>query len=313
MKKNFRNWNISALLGSVIFVGIGQVIAGFHVKNYNYHVDDEYDYEEDYGYDYDELTTRRPLPAFLLTTPNVTATRGQEAVLACAIDNIGPRTVVWRLASDPNPLTIGQLTYVGDKRFHMVHDPLSVEWNLHIRNVSLDDAGVYECQVSSRTRSIRKLVLLKVKDAPQEAILTPNITISGTTFVEKGNGMKLTCNATGDGYPPDVMDWFKDGIKLTSDVRRHISIDVSLAERTITSQLAVERADMTDAGTYVCRTSNRQITSSKVNVLNTETNNHKRDMKDHERFGEFVDSSAVICTPHWLLLVVSYVIVTLPT
>ena len=81
--------------------------------------------------------------------------------------------------------------------------------------------------------------------------------------------MKLTCNATGDGYPPDVMDWFKDGIKLTSDVRRHISIDVSLAERTITSQLSVERASMVDAGTYVCRTSNKQITSSKVNVLNS--------------------------------------------
>ena len=63
------------------------------MKDYNYHVDDDYDYTEDYGYDYDDLTTRRPLPAFLLTTPNVTATRGEEAILTCAIDNIGPRTV----------------------------------------------------------------------------------------------------------------------------------------------------------------------------------------------------------------------------
>lgn len=55
----------------------------------------------------------------------------------------------------------------------------------------------------------------------------PDIQISGSQFVEKGNTLTLTCNATGFDYPPDELDWFKDGLKLTSDLRRTLRKDVS--------------------------------------------------------------------------------------
>ena len=45
---------------------------------------------------------------------------------------------------------------------------------------------------------------------------------------------------------------------------------MSLSEKTIVSKLQISRAVMRDAGTYVCRASDMQVTSAKVNVLNSE-------------------------------------------
>lgn len=96
------------------------------------------------------------------------------------------------------------------------------------------------------------------------------IQITGSQFVEKGDRIVLQCNATGEYYPPDEMDWFRNGEKLSSERHRgvRISKQYSIIKRTFTSVLVIERADMDDDGTYVCRSSNMQITSTKVHVLN---------------------------------------------
>ena len=43
---------------------------------------------------------------------------------------------------------------------HVIHKG---QWNLHIRNVSINDSGAYECQVSTKTRDIRRAFFLTVK------------------------------------------------------------------------------------------------------------------------------------------------------
>ena len=80
----------------------------------------------------------------------------------------------------------------------------------------------------------------------------------------------LQCNATGEYYPPDEMDWFRNGERLSSQRHRgvRISKQYSISKRTFTSVLVINRASMDDDGTYVCRSSNMQITSTKVHVLN---------------------------------------------
>ncbi|KAI8774721.1 cell adhesion molecule 2, partial [Biomphalaria glabrata] len=47
-----------------------------------------------------------------------------------------------------------------------------------------------------------------------------------------------------------------------------LSSDVSLSDRTISSTLSIKRGNMTDAGTYICRTPGNLVTSAKVNILN---------------------------------------------
>ena len=92
--------------------------------------------------------------------------------------------------------------------------------------------------------------------------------------MEKGDRIVLQCNATGEYYPPDEMDWFRNGARLSSQRHRGLRIQkqYSISKRTFTSVLVIERASMLDDGTYVCRSSNMQITSTKVHVLNGKFN-----------------------------------------
>ncbi|GFN84091.1 roundabout-like protein 1 [Plakobranchus ocellatus] len=216
------------------------------------------------------------LPFFRPTPTNVTFTKGQEAVLQCAVENLGTKTIVWRRASDPNPITIGEKTFITDRRFRVVHQDHSLTWNLHISRLKKEDSGVYECQVSMKKLKIRQNIRLTVDESTEYKHFKPEIKINGTFYVEKGETLKLICNATGSDYPPDAIDWFKDGDKIKSNGRVTLTNDVSLADSTIISTLAILRGHMADAGTYVCRTSDLQVTSAKVIMLNTGTNNEKR-------------------------------------
>ncbi|KAH9513377.1 hypothetical protein Btru_034766 [Bulinus truncatus] len=69
-------------------------------------------------------------------------------------------------------------------------------------------------------------------------------------------------------------------MEFGSRERVTLSSDVSLSDRTIVSTLSIRRGNMSDAGTYVCRTSGHLVTSAKVNILNTDTVNAKRGSND---------------------------------
>jgi hypothetical protein len=92
--------------------------------------------------------------------------------------------------------------------------------------------------------------------------------LEGVQFVEKGSKIELNCTAIGVDYRPKGVDWFKDGSKVKSDT--HVQITETSDEKVLTSTLEIHRSNMTDAGTYVCRSSKDQVASKKVIVLNSE-------------------------------------------
>lgn len=96
------------------------------------------------------------------------------------------------------------------------------------------------------------------------------IVITGKDFVEKGDRIVLTCNATGEFFPPEDIDWFKDGSKVKQNAYRGISISkFRLSEtKTLHSKLEIDHSDMSDSGNYICRSSDISITSKPVMVLN---------------------------------------------
>lgn len=57
--------------------------------------------------------------------------------------------VSWIRLSDTSLLAVGGYTYTSDLRLESTHEPGSRDWVLTIRNVSVSDAGQYECQVST--------------------------------------------------------------------------------------------------------------------------------------------------------------------
>lgn len=76
------------------------------------------------------------------------------------------------------------------------------------------------------------------------------------------------CNASGTTAPPEIMQWFKDGIEVQSSPRVLIREQYSVTSSTITSWLQIKNATLHDKGTYTCRASDLQVTSVDVNVLN---------------------------------------------
>ncbi|XP_041363298.1 lachesin-like isoform X2 [Gigantopelta aegis] len=243
-----------------------------------------------------QKSRNRPEPSFVSIETNFTFTEGDLARLRCSVSNLGTKKVIWRRMSDPNPLTIGQRTFVEDRRITVEHSPLHPDWNLIIKQVRRDDAGVYECQVSSRSRFLRWNVSLYVIARTTPRRIKPAIKIKGAKYVEKGMNVRLTCNATGAVHPPDEIDWFKNGDKLETNYARKVYIQkrVSLTTRTILSILEIKNAKMTDAGLYICRTSDLQIKSRRVNVLNAETVNVKRGTEhESENASGFKDGHAL--------------------
>ena len=88
--------------------------------------------------------------------------------------------------------------------------------------------------------------------------------------MEKGEKIVLTCNATGELFPPEDIDWFKDGSTIKSNHLRGIFISkFRIPEtRTLHSQLEIDHSDMHDSGNYICRSSTLAITDKSVMVLN---------------------------------------------
>ena len=94
--------------------------------------------------------------------------------------------------------------------------------------------------------------------------------MTGKSFVEKGKTIVFTCYATGKFFPPEDIDWFKDGSKVKQDQYKGISISMFRDSKTLQSKLEIEHSDMTDSGTYICRSSDNSITSKQVMVVNGE-------------------------------------------
>ncbi|XP_052230704.1 lachesin-like isoform X2 [Dreissena polymorpha] len=216
-----------------------------------------------------------PAPNFLPSPLNVTFRRGELAVLGCSVYNLGTKTVVWRRQESSFPLTSGTMTVVADERIQIGHVDFKNQWDLMIKNVQPEDEGVYECQVASTNKYMRRMVTLTVIDSSAEA---PEISISDEQYVERGEPVNLHCNATGQHYIPDEIDWFRNGERVTSEKHSGIKLfkQLSIAHKTFTSILSIDKATMEDNGVYVCRSSNMRIANTKVHVLNAETSNKKR-------------------------------------
>ncbi|GFO44766.1 roundabout-like protein 1 [Plakobranchus ocellatus] len=249
------------------------------------------------------------MPAFLNRPNNVTAVVGSDVILPCAIKNLGPKSVVWRKTTKPNPISIGEFVFDPDKRYSVNRSDRFIDsrsnsfihvnpvWNLLVTNVDFHHAGTYQCQIST-LETISRNITLNVVDGSQfpvpphshpilsaedhsPPIKAPKgISLTGTDYAEKGAVIDLNCTATAIDYRPKGLDWFKDGTRLKQGGRRLITDQYMGDANVVHSRLEIQRVTMSDAGTYVCRFSQQHVESIKVIVLNTESSNKRRGTDD---------------------------------
>jgi len=124
------------------------------------------------------------------------------------------------------------------------------------------------------------------------------IQVSGNEYVEDNSAIQLMCNATGRPDPPhnvdwfkdgqivhsDVqrglivtkkiesrllvnVDWFKDGQIVHSDVQRGLIVTKKIESRLLVSVLSIRFARLSDAGQYVCLSSDGESAAINVHVL----------------------------------------------
>jgi len=103
-------------------------------------------------------------PQFLPSARNLTVTEGEDASLPCRVKNLFQHyTVSWIRASDVTVLSVGHLTFSSDERFSVLEIPrprLSAsDWSLTVKNASVGDSGMYECQVNTDPKMNRKFHL----------------------------------------------------------------------------------------------------------------------------------------------------------
>ena len=99
--------------------------------------------------------------------------------------------------------------------------------------------------------------------------------MKGTKYVNMGNQIHLLCNASGISRAPEEIDWFFEGNRIhPSNPRWNGRVEIlkhtSIPGRYYISELLIEQSSMADQGSYVCRSSDLNVNSMKVHVLNGE-------------------------------------------
>jgi len=222
----------------------------------------------DLGQIYDSAT---PNPTGSLSGPwvdaplsrNVTGVLGKTSYLTCRVKNLGNQTVSWLRHVDTHLLTTGLYTYTQDRRLTAIHRENSEDWVLEIRDTSLDDQGIYECQVS--TTPVRSHII-------HLSVAKPVTTIHGGVekHIKYGSKINLTCEVK--NYPDKLkyIVWYKNTQSLMNKERYNITMVKSKVGYS-TSRLVVSHADLSDTGHYSCSSQAGNSNDTSIHVIKGET------------------------------------------
>ncbi|KAK7465901.1 hypothetical protein BaRGS_00037553 [Batillaria attramentaria] len=173
--------------------------------------------------------------------------------------------VAWRRIKDDQFLTIGKITWFQDSNLvleHLRKGSGVSSWDLILRRAQPEQAGDYECQITSTAKHVRT-VTLTVIDEPifQKAML-----------IYSGNTIHLVCNISADNGSDFDLRWRKNGLEVDSDKFPWIVVTrYQIQEsQTFVSDLIIDNASQQDSGVYSCRSGDELVDSTKITVIKKE-------------------------------------------
>ncbi|XP_017799604.1 PREDICTED: neural cell adhesion molecule 2-like [Habropoda laboriosa] len=187
----------------------------------------------------------------------VLAQSGSTANLPCKITDAGAGTITWMKRRDRRLLTVGTTTHSIDNRFVVMHS--STDWSLQIRAVTLQDAGIYECQITSHPVQ-RNFVHLKITEAYSIIPGAPDL------HVKQGSSLRLECQLLAAAESPLYVFWYRQGHMINYDEEPGVKVELTKSG----SILMVNKTKPTHEGNYTCAPSNARPAYVMVHVLEEE-------------------------------------------
>ncbi|XP_069178099.1 immunoglobulin superfamily member 10 isoform X2 [Procambarus clarkii] len=206
-----------------------------------------------------ELPTTSPF--FDRTQPrSFSVQAGKTAVLVCRVLNIGDKSVSWMRHEDLHILTVDKYKYSTDNRIGVVYNEGEHEWLLKIQGVRQEDAGRYECQVS--TKPVLSFIVNLDVVVPSASIMN-----GAEIHVHRGSLINLTCVVEHTTERPLYIVWYHYNKVIDYEVMGGVVVVTQSGHNTV-SHLLVKNAEASDSGKYTCRPSNGEDASVMLHVLN---------------------------------------------
>ncbi|KAK6636854.1 hypothetical protein RUM43_010518 [Polyplax serrata] len=120
----------------------------------------------------------------------VKGTIGGEIVVKCPVGGVPPPTITWM--KNGKPLSMAS-TFFQDENGSLI-----------IKNLTINDAGIYTCTATNSVGSASKEIAFQVQVPPSFTDDVQDLPVS----VVEGHAVVLNCNAT--GIPEPVVHWLKD-------------------------------------------------------------------------------------------------------
>ncbi|EHB00456.1 Vascular endothelial growth factor receptor 1, partial [Heterocephalus glaber] len=234
-------------------------------------------------------TVKRNITFYVTDVPNgfhvsleKMPTEGEDLKLSCTVNKFLYRDITWILLRTVNNRTMHHS--ISKQKMATTHE-YSITLNLIIKNVSLEDSGIYACRarnVYTGEEILQKTeVIIRDQEAPRllQNLSDHTVAIGGSTT--------LDCHAS--GVPEPQITWFKNNHKIQQEP------GIILGPGN--STLFIERVTEEDEGVYQCKATNQKGAMESSAYLTVQGTSDKSNLELIT-----LTCTCVAATLFWLLL-----------